>query len=161
MRCSPLDFAKPIHHSGYRLSLLRCLHRKCIGELRLRCMSGQNRQAVSQSVAAMSDQRYDRLAGEVVAGKERADYGWNGHTPDWKAEEYGVVAGDIGDRPFKRRFIATAALLLRLLHRLEIVFRVRLFRYDLEQVGSQRPACKFRGNPPPDSEMISPPNSEK
>ncbi|WP_434156113.1 hypothetical protein [Sinorhizobium meliloti] len=21
--------------------------------------------------------------------------------------------------------------------------------------------CKFRGNPPPDSEMISPPNSEK
>lgn len=23
------------------------------------------------------------------------------------------------------------------------------------------PACKFRGNPPPDSEMISPPNSEK
>ncbi|KKA05361.1 hypothetical protein VP03_32350 [Sinorhizobium meliloti] len=22
-------------------------------------------------------------------------------------------------------------------------------------------ACKFRGNPPPDSEMISPPNSEK
>lgn len=75
-----------------------------------------------------------------MGGKERADYGWNGHTPDWKAEEYGVVAGDIGDRPFKRRFIATAALLLRLLHRLEIVFRVRLFRYDLEQVGSQRPA---------------------
>ncbi|QQF02854.1 hypothetical protein [Sinorhizobium meliloti] len=23
------------------------------------------------------------------------------------------------------------------------------------------PECKFRGNPPPDSEMISPPNSEK
>jgi hypothetical protein len=26
VRCSPLDFAKPIHHSGYRLPLLRRLH---------------------------------------------------------------------------------------------------------------------------------------
>ncbi|AGA08401.1 hypothetical protein C770_GR4pA089 (plasmid) [Sinorhizobium meliloti GR4] len=62
MPCSPLDFAKPIHHSGYRLPLLRRLHGERIGELRLRCMSGQNRQAVSQSVAAMRDQRYDLLA---------------------------------------------------------------------------------------------------
>jgi len=26
--------------------------------------------------------------------------------------------------------------------------------------GWRRPTCKFRGNPPPDSEMMSPPNSE-
>lgn len=42
-----------------------------------------------------------------------------------------------------------------------VVRPVRKETLDSASTGVRVKDCKFRGNPPPDSEMMSPPNSEK
>jgi hypothetical protein len=84
----------------------------------------------------MRDEGDERLAGEIVARKERADDRRGCRAPDGKAEKDSVVGCHVADIVLQRRFIARLPLALRLTYSLLVVFRIGRCRDDFEYVGA-------------------------
>src|SRR5580765_4734922 len=128
---------EPTGYPLHGLSFLIRLHRKSGTKPRLRRMAGEDGGAVAQAVAAVRDERNQRLPGQIVRGQKSPNDRRRGLAPDGEAQEHGVVVRHVGDHCFQRRLMAAVALASGLVDRFQIVFRIGFGRSDLEQIGAE------------------------
>ena len=96
-------------------------------------MLRDHRQALPNPIAAMRDERHQRLPRQFVTGKKGPDHRRRRHSPDGKSEENHLIRADFRIPLLERRFVARVPLSLGLADRRFIVFRICFSGLDLER----------------------------